>query len=551
MKRPRSDRRSRVDTRGLPPDLDPRYFYEYRYMIRSKEAQGIEGLILKYMPYSVVRSFAFALDVDRQFKVSPERISPKNRKVTKVLDSVLNRQVWSRRTLGFYTASTPNYQDIPGRWGPTRSWSTSSSVSGSSALYARKWTRHDTTDKTRLVGSSKGELELFKYTVNAPVKITRRYDIQYRHLPILPSGVFPEINDGTVVNVTHIEPGAYAPSTLPAAVESLEKSYCSTLISNHRVSMFAATNPQHRTFSFFRELVELRDLPRTILSMKGTAQDLARVYNSFHDSRLRDKVFSLSESVRDIPKEYLSYHFGWKLLVKSIDDLLSKPEKTAKRISLLIRRSGKATTYRTKRKFTSSVTAGVPNLSVGNQDPAEFIEKTESRIERQSELRMVINTTFDFPSINPVSFASRMFYDQLGVNPRPTDLYNLVPWSWLFDWFTGTGDYINVIDEINRDRSLINWGMITAVTRGVLTTTSTSRYTDRETVQVTYGNTGVTTNITRRKTYSATLDYSYQMRVDLGSIAGVRKITDVSSLTSYQQSILGALLSERSRKWQR
>lgn len=164
---------------------------------------------------------------------------------------------------------------------------------------------------------------------------------------------------------------------------------------------------------------------------------------------------------------------------------------------------------------------------------------------------MVINTTFDFPSLNPVTFASRMFFDQLGVYPRPTDLYNLVPWSWLFDWFTGVGDYVNVIDEINRDRSLINWGMITAVTRGSLVTTSTSRYTDRDTVQVTYGNTGTTTNIVRRKTYTASLDYSYQMRVDLGSIDGVRKITDVSSLTSYQQSILGALLSERTRKWQR
>lgn len=541
------DRRARKDTRGLPTGMDPHWFYEYRYMERSKVASGIEGLVLKYIPYTIVRSFAVALDPYYQFKVAPGRITPVNRVTTKIKRNALGKQEMSRQTIGLYAASTPNYQNIPGRWGPVHTWSTSSLVTGGTTLPALKTTRKDSTDKLRLIGSTQSEFEKFDFTLVAPPNVTRRTNTQYRHLPILPSGVMPEINDSRVTVLTRVEPGASLSQSNLTSIESSERAYANELIQKHSLPMYAALNPQFRTFSFFRELVELRDLPRTISSMRGTVFDLSRVYNSIQDRKLRDAVFSVGNSTRDIPKEYLSYHFGWKLIVKSINDLLKKPAETSKRISTLIRRSGLPTTYRIKRKLSSVAVSGIPNLSVTYFDPGEFVMRTESRLERQSEIRLVVNTTFDFPPLNRVDLASHMFYDQLGLYPRPTDFYNLVPWTWLFDWFTGVGDYISVIDEINRDRSLINWGMISVVSNCRLTTTSTSRYSEQDTVQTSYTGTGTTTSRTRTKSYSANLDFSYHVRKDLASLQGVRRITDPDSLTPYQKSILGALLSERTR----
>lgn len=549
LRKTRPDRRSRKDTRGLPSDLDPRWFYEYRYMERSKEASGIEGLVLKYIPYTIVRSFAVALDPYYQFKVAPGRISPRNRTTTRIHQNVFDKQELRRTVMVNSANATPNYDNIPGRWGPVRT-SSSSSVLGtySSKMPVLKMSRRDSTSKTRLIGSRQGEFEKFEFRLNAPVNRTRRTNTERRHLPVSPyGGVFPEIRDSNTTYLTTVQPGAWVSQSTCNVVEALEKSYAAELIQKHSLPMYTALNPQFRTFSFFRELAELKDLPRTIISLRDTVRDMSRVASSIQNRSVRDSVFSLHSSTRDIPKEYLSYHFGWKLLVKSLNDLLVKPEQTAKRISTLIKRSGQPTTYRLRRVIPSVVSSGLPNLNVTYYDPSESLEKTETRLERQSEIRLVVNTTFDFPPLNRVNLAKRMLYDQLGLYPRPTDFYNLVPWSWLFDWFTGVGDYVSVIDEINRDRSLINWGMISVVTKGKLTTTATSRFLEHDTVQVTYADTGTTTSRTVRRTYTANLEFSYHLRQDLASLKGVRRITDPDSLSPYQKSILGALLSERTR----
>lgn len=538
---------TRIDTRGLPEDLDPRYFYEYRIMKRSKEASGIEGLILNYMPRSVIRSLAFAIDPYSQFRTSSGRITPANRTVTREFRNVFDRQVWSRKNFNSYTASTKNYQNIPGREGPTRSWSTSSSTSGSYSAPILKMSRSDTTRRTRIIGSTQGELEFLRPTYAVPPNVVRRVNTQYRHLPIIGNGSFPEINDSTETVITEVNPGASLSSANVDSLRSIEKNYATELIQKHSLPMYAALSPQFRNFSFFRELVELRDLPRSILQLKDTLQHLATVYKSVQDSRVRDLVFSLGTSARDIPKEYVGYHFGWKQVYKALMDLLSKPDLAAKQISLLIRRSGKATTYRSRRIITSVSDTGIPGFAVADIHPSQSFSILKHRIERTTEIRLVVNSTYDFPVVNRVKFAETKFLDKLGVFPRPTDLYNLVPWSWLLDWFTGLGDYVNVIDEINRDKSLINWGMISVVSRGKLITNATAIVTSSRTVQTSYSGTGTTTTLKTPHNYEARCEYVYHLRRDLGGIPGLRKTSDIDSLSTYQKSILGALLTMRAK----
>lgn len=543
----KSNVRQRVDTRGLPEGFDPRYFYEYRIMVRSKEATGIEGLILNYMPRTVIRSFAFAIDPFSQFRTSSGRITPVNRVTTREYRNVFDRQVWTRVNRNNYTRSTKNYQNIPGREGPTESWSTSSQTGGSSSVSPVKMTRSDTTKRTRIIGSTQGEFEFFRPTYVVPPNVVRRVNTQYRHLPIVGSGVFPEINDSWESVVTTVNPGASLSGANVDSLRNIEKAYANELIQKHSLPMYAALSPQFRNFSLFREIVELRDLPRSILQLKNTLWDLSQVYKSVQDQKVRDLVFSLTASSKDIPKEYLGYHFGWKLLYKALMDLLSKPEIAAKQISLLIRRSGKATTYRSKKTLVSSINSGIPGFVVSDIHPSQSFSTHSHRIERRTEIRLVVNTTFDFPTVNRVRFAQSFFYDKLGVYPRPTDLYNLVPWSWLLDWFTGLGDYVNVIDEVNRDKSLINWGMISVVTHGKLITNATSTVTSNHTIQVSYSGTGTTVQKRTPHRYEAACSYVYHMRKDLAGIPGLRKTSDVSSLTDYQKSILAALIAVRSK----
>jgi hypothetical protein len=122
-------------------------------------------------------------------------------------------------------------------------------------------------------------------------------------------------------------------------------------------------------------------------------------------------------------------------------------------------------------------------------------------------------------------------------------LYNLVPWSWLVDWFTGLGNYVEVIDIINTDKSLINWGVFTGITKGEITTTRSWRSDDYWERRI---NSVTSQSWTQRyKSHTSKLNYILQIRRNVTSAYDVKTILEPSSLSLYQQSILAAILASR------
>jgi len=161
---------------------------------------------------------------------------------------------------------------------------------------------------------------------------------------------------------------------------------------------------------------------------------------------------------------------------------------------------------------------------------------------------MALNYTFRFPDVNVPEFSSRLWRHNLGLNPRPIDIYNLVPWTWLVDWFTGLGNYLEIIDTISTDDTVINWGMITSVTKGSLTTERESKIDRFQGSSFNYAGSGAYIPVQFRNT--SKFDYTFQLRKDLATIMDVKTTANVSTLTLYQQSILGAILAQSGRfRW--
>jgi len=257
---------------------------------------------------------------------------------------------------------------------------------------------------------------------------------------------------------------------------------------------------------------------------------------------LRKIVFDLKRTSKHIPDEYLSFHFGWKQTYKDAMDLLFLPETMAKKYSFLIKRAGKPTTFRVKKNFTSRLTGSLPNFSY-DAFSNEYGVLTETSLERETEIRLAVNANFDFPPLNAISFQSGSFLDRIGIVPRPTDLYNLIPWTWLVDWFTGLGHYVELIDNMARDDTLVNWGMITARTSGKLTTIYTSKSDNVDNVSV--NNVAFSSNTTTTThRHTSTLHFECQIRKDAAAALSVKTIAG-PSLSNYQLSILGALLAQR------
>jgi uncharacterized protein YlbG (UPF0298 family) len=318
-------------------------------------------------------------------------------------------------------------------------------------------------------------------------------------------------------------------------------------MSSEGLGMLKNITPQSRDYSLFRNIIELRDVPRTILQLRTTLQNLRSQELVLDLSKLslkfKKKIFSLTTALDDIPSEYLAYHFGWKQTYSDTLGLLRSPGRIAKKINLLIERNGKPTTYRTKRNFVLSDT-GIPGFGDYVVPYGESQDgSVQHRLDREIELRMMVNTTFTFPNVDLPDFVEQQFIDQLGIYPRATDIYNLVPWTWLIDWFSGLGNYVEIIDNINHDRSLINYGFLTYESKGKVTSILNTHVENNSTI--THNNISTHTVNKVYSSHSSVWEYTFQRRKDLAGILDVNATSDPTSLTPYQNSILGALLTQR------
>lgn len=546
----------RFDTRGLPEGYDPHYFYEYRYATLVQEATGVERFAYKLMPFALIKSVAFAIDPLAKFKVSVHSITSANRDKYRTIASVLQQRRYSTwRDRQTYT-TTPNYRGVFFCDSPYYSYGVLPRTPVTGQLNAQEPLSdylNDTTSRTRLVGSEQGELQLFKSTMHSPPRKVHRGSVDKAYFePGAPSpecaavgGTRMQHNGGWDFEYQEHGPhGATFPRSVHTSLRNSEIALAQSLLTVHGPSLLKRWSPNARSYTLFRNIVELKDIPRSIKSMADSLYNLRALYTSLHTSpNLRKIVFDLKKTSRDIPGEYIAYHFGWKQTYNDLVGLLELPEKMTKKYNFLIKRSGKPTTFRTLTK-TVTGSSGVSGFEYNNNE-MEHTRSVLSRIDREHEIRLVINATFDFPPINAVTYNSINFLERIGAIPRPTDLYNLIPWTWLIDWFTGLGNYVELIDETNRDPSLINWGMITCRTQGKLTTDFHSKSTIVETTVKPSGTT--VNNVLVDHTHSSVLRFECQTRKDVSTILGVKQTSNPSSLTAYQKSILGALLTQRTQ----
>jgi hypothetical protein len=551
------------DTRGLPEGYDPHKLYEYRFDRLKENASELEWFLYQYIPFGLIKSFAFAIDPTGQFKIAPGVITPENRLKYRAVLSVLQQRSYTViRTVDSW-APLPNFGGIGGCTAPTAthsgfSTSFSNTLSSQEALPD---TLKDTTSRTRLMGSKQGTLTMFKgHCISPPRAVKEQYIVGSEwyagpNVPndpciVLAGGTHDYRDGGTDTRYTQTNgSGARLSSSTHNSLRLHEIAYNEGLIQSNLVNLLKGWSPHNRDATLFRNAVELRDIPHSIRSLRETMSNFRKLYASLARSpSIRKIVFDVKRTAGDIPNEYLSFHFGWKQTYKDLMDLLALPAKMTKKYNFLISRDGKPTTFRSKRSFVSgeSGVSGFDYELLPNEYMALFPgDGVSSRIQRESELRLVINATFDFPPVLDVRFRSHEFLKRAGIIPRATDLYNLVPWTWLIDWFSGLGNYIELMDNINRDPSLINWGLITCVSKGKLITNyqSSSWLSVRHSVQ------NVETvhddKYYHNAPHTSVYDYVCETRRDVATALDVKQTSEPSSLSAYQKSIIGALLAQR------
>ncbi len=546
-----SSKRATIDTRGLPNSYDPRMFYEYSVLRHANAARGLEAYLYKLMPYSVIRSFAFAIDPLSKFRTASAKITPVTRTRKRRNRTILNQtSTWSgpTRTEGWITIQ--NWNNIQFQSSP---YMVLTSVVETNNL-GTKITQavpidesKDTTKATRIIGSEQGEFETWESLV---ISTPRWYNV-YNFSEIVTTGPTPAYNPQRAQTrqyaTRRFDPQAAVLTTSVAnGIRTSTEAITNDIMSKNILSMVKSIIPTRRDTTLFRNVAELRDIPRSIVSLQKTLLDLGKLGKSLNVQSLSKIIHDSKAVAKHIPDEYLSYHFGWKQTLKDASELLKAPDRIAKKINFLIARNGKLTTYRSTRKIPLGTVSSLNgfNYEIGNSESS--VSRVHSII-RDAELRLVVSQRFDFPPADLPNLKYSKYVQQLGISPTPTDIYNLIPWTWLLDWFTGFGNYVEVIDMMNSDPSLINWGFLTCEVTGQLRTDFSSKLRTTRSSRldgVDLYNLEIFTPLTHTSHY----DFKHRKRVDVCKVIPAMKSTaDLLSLTTYQQSILGALISQRTR----
>jgi len=397
----------------------------------------------------------------------------------------------------------------------------------------------DTTVRTRGLGSTQGEFELFIPYASSGGR-TNSWFIENRSATYFGKPCeTQEANNRATRYIRMDGPQFPVFQTDYDAFLAEERANATVKFQKHYMSMLSNCLPSARKFPLAYNVAELKDLPMT----------LRKTVELFYYTQ-PSKIFPFSVKgrrkdfgIKDAGDQYLNWKFGWESTMRSVNEMLELPTIIAKHVNYLISRRGLPTTFRTRRTLAESI-ASQPFL-LTELGTGESIVSSGFSSKREIELRMMLNLTLDFPDVAVPVLRKQMLLEKWGVLPTPADVYNIVPWTWLVDWFAGIGEYVDVIDTIRADDSLFNYGFITYCSRGNVTKNVRIRTTSTTNVTYNGSSSGSSTQLeVKVANQSSTLGYRYQKRIDISSLPRVKTISRPTTLSTDQQAIIGALLSK-------
>lgn len=355
----------------------------------------------------------------------------------------------------------------------------------------------------------------------------------------------------------------------PTAVSNyltFERTYASNLMSAKAEMLFERCLPKGRQYNLAYQIGELKDLPKLIWSL----HDKLVLWKLFEQkvgvSRFKNLLTSASSwskefvnsygsylknlGLHDLDKEianlYLEFKFGWQSLYQAIDQLIRSPQSIGRKVNYLVARNGKNVVLRSSIRYVEPMTTSFPPVSMLQMN----LLNTDASIpntniaSKDVQLRCMIAGKVNFPKVDLPNLKVKLWTDKLGLTPSPGDIYDLVPWTWMIDWFGGLGDYIHLMDAVNDDHFIINYGFLTYISK---LTVIANQYTYGQCSQTT---TVIPPNTTTGGSFRSEVraegifTSKYQLRRDLSDFAtGVKKYSG-QGLSPFQSSILTALFSK-------
>jgi len=522
----------RIPYSDLTGTLDPHKVYETRAkQLATMSKNGLERFAYLVFGPSLIGSLAFALNPYSNYEFPTMHITPANR-VRKIpsIGPAVGRSSQTN-TLQEICANSPDGDpNFPiGHRGPITCTHNNSYGLVNQGTKQPNYTGFvaDTTVRTRPINSKGGEFELFHPTIEIGGRNTfHTLDQRIVVSPNYPDPAYIQWwEQHTRYNSNLYGSWAWIPASSIEALRTNEVSLRTSTISKHGYSLLADSLPTSRVYTLTRNLAELKDLPmlyrNTVLLYKADPSILTS---------------------KGLGNQYLNMKFGWEPLVKDILDLLAIPETITKEVNRLIDRNGMPSVFRAKRKGRDALVP-TPSWTSETLQNETFVSAGTTAV-RNWELRSALTYTLKFPNVDVPILRDDLTTHKFGLNPNPSDVYELVPWSWLADWFSGLGDYVDLMNELAKDQSLFNYGYLTYVSEGKVTGQCVWSRNNTRTVQTIDPASNSSSPSTTKFNNSFNLRYKYQKRSDVSTLSGAKVLSRPTTLAGGQLAILGALLAK-------
>jgi hypothetical protein len=216
-------------------------------------------------------------------------------------------------------------------------------------------------------------------------------------------------------------------------------------------SGYTRTRPGNPVASVAQFVVELRELPK--LPFKS-------VIGKIPIKGLPRVLFEALKDFRNLGSEYLNVQFGWKPFVSDLRKMYNLWHDIDKQMAKLVRENGKGirrratildekSTTMTSQTFHSGKLVNVGGgAGTGGGTTAHSVTREDS-----TRIWFVGKYQYWIPDVNSSMWTARARAVLFGALPTPEVLYQLMPWSWLIDWFANVGDVIsnatpNAVDNL-------------------------------------------------------------------------------------------------------
>lgn len=316
-----------------------------------------------------------------------------------------------------------------------RGWKSMGPVMSPSRLFHREDTCMDETHAGPPYRSG-GNLRICHYNADCGVVSSGdRFDkpggVQYRYT----GGFYPQASISTfeaslTESVLHDE--AMDPGSMKPGYTNAE---------SYGAAGWRKFRPGNPTAELGVFLGELRDVPRML---KGTANFFRNLWKSLGGS-------PTGFGPRAVADYWLNTQFGWRPFLNDLRKFYRTTRTLDQRLQRIrrdngrwVRRGGTIWTDVADDITASSATATKHLPALFSSFYANPSSPGSYTFTRQTVQRAWFEASFRYyiPDINSVQWERRAIAEMFGLMPNPSLLWELLPWSWLVDWGSNTGDII-------------------------------------------------------------------------------------------------------------